>query len=96
MDPQSLFPIDHRSVEVRQDLVALRARDAVVSVRRDPRDEIVLAMRFDSIQAGGVVLPLRLEATGRRDLRGGAVFAFHGSGIVLDEKFKSVWHVRGF
>lgn len=35
MDPQSLFPIDHRSVEVRQDLVAVRARDAVVSVRRD-------------------------------------------------------------
>ena len=34
MDPQSLFPIDHRSVEVRQDLVAVRARDAVV-VRRD-------------------------------------------------------------
>src|SRR5712671_2618748 len=35
MDPQSLFPIEHRSVEVRQDLVALRARDAVVAVRRD-------------------------------------------------------------
>src|SRR5580700_5493879 len=35
MDPQSLFPINHRSVEVRQDLVAVRARDAVVSVRRD-------------------------------------------------------------
>lgn len=33
--PQSLFPIEHRSVEVRQDLVALRARDAVVAVRRD-------------------------------------------------------------
>jgi len=35
MDPQSLFPINHRSVEVRQDLVAVRARDAVVAVRRD-------------------------------------------------------------
>jgi transposase len=35
MDPQSLFPISHRRVEVRQDLVAVRARDAVVSVRRD-------------------------------------------------------------
>src|ERR1700722_6727622 len=33
MDPQSLFPINHRSVEVRQDLVAVRARDAVVSRR---------------------------------------------------------------
>ena len=28
MDPQSLFPIEHRSVEVRQDLVAVRARHA--------------------------------------------------------------------
>ena len=35
MDPQSLFPINHRSVEVRQDLVAVRARDAVVAARKD-------------------------------------------------------------
>lgn len=35
MDPQSLFPIHHRSVEVRQDLMAVRARDAVVAVRKD-------------------------------------------------------------
>ena len=35
MDPQSLFAIQHRSVEVRQDLVALRARHAVVAVRKD-------------------------------------------------------------
>jgi len=33
VDPQSLFPIRHRSKEVRQDLVVLRARDALVSVR---------------------------------------------------------------
>ena len=33
IDPQSLFPIEHRSKEVRQDLVVLRARDALVSVR---------------------------------------------------------------
>jgi transposase len=33
IDPQSLFPIEHRSTEVRQDLVVLRARDALVSVR---------------------------------------------------------------
>src|ERR1039457_678053 len=32
-DPQSLYPIRHRSREVRQDLVVLRARDALVSVR---------------------------------------------------------------
>src|SRR5215469_8061391 len=35
VDPQSLFPIEHRSTEVRQDLVVLRARDALVSVRTD-------------------------------------------------------------
>jgi transposase len=33
MDPQSLFPVKHRSVEVRQDLVAVRARDALVAAR---------------------------------------------------------------
>src|ERR1017187_8802620 len=32
MDPQSLFPIHHRSVEVRRDLLALRARGAPVAV----------------------------------------------------------------
>ena len=35
MDPQSLFPIEHRSVIVRQDLVAVRARHAAVAVRKD-------------------------------------------------------------
>jgi transposase len=33
IDPQSLFPIEHRSTEVRQDLVVLRARDALVTAR---------------------------------------------------------------
>ena len=33
VDPQSLYPMEHRSTEVRQDLVVLRARDALVSVR---------------------------------------------------------------
>jgi transposase len=35
MDPQSLFPVNHRSVGVRQDLVAVRARNAAVAVRKD-------------------------------------------------------------
>ena len=35
MDPQSLCPVGHRSAEVRQDLVALRARDALVAVRTE-------------------------------------------------------------
>jgi transposase len=33
VDPQSLYPMEHRSTEVRQDLVVLRARDALVTVR---------------------------------------------------------------
>jgi len=35
VDPQSLYPIRHRSREVRQDLVVLRARDALVSIRTE-------------------------------------------------------------
>jgi transposase len=35
MDPQSLFPIHHRSVEVRRDLLALRARGALVAARTE-------------------------------------------------------------
>ena len=35
MDPQSLYPIQHRSPEVRRDLVMLRARDALVAVRTE-------------------------------------------------------------
>ena len=35
VDPQSLYPIQHRSREVRQDLVVLRARDALVPVRTE-------------------------------------------------------------
>jgi transposase len=33
VDPQSLFPIEHRSTPVRQDLILLRARDALVTAR---------------------------------------------------------------
>jgi transposase len=35
VDPQSLHPIQHRSAEVRQDLVMLRARDALVAARTE-------------------------------------------------------------
>ena len=35
VDPQSLYPIRHRSREVRQDLVVLRARDALVAARTE-------------------------------------------------------------
>jgi transposase len=33
IDPQSLFPIEHRSRQVRQDLILLRARDVLVAAR---------------------------------------------------------------
>ena len=36
VDPESLCPIQHRSRDVRQDLVMLRARDALVAVRMEP------------------------------------------------------------
>ena len=35
VDPQSLYPIEHRSKEVRQDLLVLRARDALVAARTE-------------------------------------------------------------
>jgi len=35
MDPKSLHPIEHRSTEVREDLVILRARDALVKSRTE-------------------------------------------------------------
>jgi transposase len=35
VDPQSLHPMQHRSLEVRQDLVLLRARDALVAARTE-------------------------------------------------------------
>ena len=35
VDPQSLHPIQHRNREVRQDLVVLRARDALVAARTE-------------------------------------------------------------
>jgi len=35
VEPQSLYPIRHRCREVRQDLVVLRARDALVSMRTE-------------------------------------------------------------
>jgi transposase len=35
LDPESLYPIQHRSREVRQDLVRLRARDALVAARTE-------------------------------------------------------------
>jgi transposase len=35
VDPESLYPIQHRSTAVRQDLIVLRARDSLVRVRTE-------------------------------------------------------------
>jgi transposase len=35
VDPKSLYPIQHRSTEVREDLLVLRARDALVAARTE-------------------------------------------------------------
>ena len=52
VDPQSLHPMRHRSKEVRQDLVMLRARDALVSART----EFINAMR-GLVKSMGARLP---------------------------------------
>ena len=58
-----------------------------------PREEIRLAMRFDSITIAGSERPLKLEPAGTRDLRGRAIFSFPGSRIVLGKKFQSRWRI---
>ena len=41
VDPKSLYPIQHRSTEVREDLLVLRARDALV----ESRTKLISAVR---------------------------------------------------
>jgi transposase len=52
IDPQSLHPMRHRSKEVRQDLLVLRARDALVAART----ELINAMR-GLVKSMGTRLP---------------------------------------
>jgi transposase len=51
MDPKSLHPIRHRSTEVREDLVVLRARDALVK----SRTELINSVRGQVKSMGGRV-----------------------------------------
>jgi transposase len=51
MDPKSLHPIEHRSTEVREDLVILRARDALVKART----ELINSVRGQVKSMGGRV-----------------------------------------
>ena len=66
VDPQSLHPIRHRSPEVRQDLVVLRARDALVSVRT----ELINTTR-GLVKSMGARLPRVFESEFCRKGRGG-------------------------
>ena len=45
-DPELLYPIRHRGVEARHDLVLLRARDALVSSRTKPSNSQVRIVSF--------------------------------------------------
>jgi transposase len=57
MDPKSLHPIQHRSTEVREDLLVLRARDALVA----SRTELINTVRglVKSMGQGFPVVPAR-------------------------------------
>jgi transposase len=62
VDPQSLHPIRHRSREVRQDLVVLRAREALVAART----ELISATR-GLVKAWAHGYPrVRARASGKR------------------------------
>ena len=84
MDPQSLYPIEHRSTEVRQDLVVLRARDALVAART----ELINATR-GLVKSMGARLPKCSspsfaqkveEAVPSRDARSAAAVGAYGGG----------------
>lgn len=53
VDPKSLYPIQHRSTEVREDLVLLRAREAMV----ESRTKLISAVRGLVKTMGGTRLP---------------------------------------
>jgi transposase len=53
VDPKSLYPIQHRSAEVREDLVVLRAREALV----ESRTKLISAVRGLVKTMGGTRLP---------------------------------------
>jgi len=64
VDPESLHPIRHRSREVRQDLVVLRAREALVAART----ELINATRGLVKSMGHTVTPVfepELRAQGK-------------------------------
>ncbi len=63
VDPKSLYPIQHRSTEVREDLVVLRAREALV----ESRTKLISTVRGLVKTMGGTRLSEQLQ---RRPSRG--------------------------
>ena len=78
VDPESLYPIQHRSREVRQDLVMLRARDALVVVRT----EIINTTR-GLVKSMGTRLPKCSSSELRTQGRGGSCGGDAGSAAAL-------------
>lgn len=59
-----------------------------------PHSAVVIALRFDTIALHGLNVPITLEARGKMDDRGRAMFRFSGEKIVLGSDFVSQWRVR--
>ena len=78
VDAESLYPIQHRSREVRQDLVMLRARDALVAVRT----EIINTTR-GLVKSMGTRLPKCFQPELRTKGRGGSCGGDAGSAAAL-------------
>ena len=66
---ESLYPIQHRSREVRQDLVMLRARDALVAADRDYQHHARFGQEHG--HAAAQVFPQELRPQGRGGSCGG-------------------------
>jgi len=62
VDPKSLYPIEHRSTEVREDLLVLRAREVLV----ESRTKLISAVRSMVKTVGARVSPSSSEGFSRK------------------------------
>src|SRR5579863_7017975 len=72
VDPKSLYPIQHRSTEVREDLLVLRARDAVVASRTELINTVrglVKTMGARLSRCSSFVFPKKVESEVPDELR---------------------------
>jgi len=58
------------------------------------RPQVEIALRFDTIVLHDLPVPIRLEARGKMDDHGRAVFRFSSEKTVLGKEFVSQWRVR--